>query len=66
MAAAASAAEPRDPDLTIADGRQTVGFLFDNDDGTVSAADPDGRELGTFAKRAEARAAIIANLRGRQ
>lgn len=53
--------EERWPDLTVNDGRRTLGFIYDNDDGTVTATDFLGELLGNFPKRDGARRAIIAN-----
>jgi hypothetical protein len=62
--------DPRDvseADLSIADGRTTLGFIFD-DGSMVTATDAEGNALGSFADRSAAHTAIIecrkATLRG--
>jgi len=62
--------DPRDvseADLSIADGRTTIGFIFD-DGPMVTATDAEGNPLGSYADRGAAQSAIIecrkAELRG--
>jgi hypothetical protein len=65
MSAVAMAADPREPIATICDGRQTLGFIFENNDGTLTAAGPEGEVLGTFDKREAARQAVVDFQEGR-
>ena len=52
--------EERWPDRTINDGRRTLGFVYDNEDGTATATDALGGMLGNFPDLERARSAIVA------
>jgi hypothetical protein len=47
------------PDRTINDGRRTLGFVYDNEDGTATATDALGGMLGNFPNLERARSAIV-------
>ena len=45
--------------ISVANGRDTFGFLLASRGGAWRAIDADGRLIGEFPSRAEARAAIV-------
>ena len=47
------------PDLTVNDGRRTLGYVFVEEDGSLTATSTLGGVLGNFPKRDGARLAII-------
>ena len=56
--------ELRWPEITVADGRRTIGFVFVNDDGTATATGPLDEPLGSFHDVATARQAVVKNGKG--
>ena len=47
------------PDRTVADGRLTLGFIFENEDGSLTATGSMDEPLGSFADQEAARRAIV-------
>ena len=56
---AAPDTEFRWPDVTVADGRRTLGFLFYEPDGTVTATGPQDEPLGSFPDVESAGRAVL-------